>query len=77
MAFVLARTSRGLLLGEAANPKGLRAIIAASQSYPNVVKVVELLTMHLAPKQILINAHVNVRDDLVTGEIIKTVEEVD
>ncbi len=77
VAFVLARSSRGLLLGEAANPKSVRAIIRAIESHPNVVKVVELLTMHLAPKQILINAHVNVRDDLVTGEIIKTVEEVE
>ena len=77
VAFVLARTSRGLLLGEAANPKSVRAIAQAIESHPNVVKVVELLTMHLAPKQILINAHINVRDDLVTGDIVKTVEEVE
>jgi cation diffusion facilitator family transporter len=77
VAFVLARTSRGLLLGEAANPKTVAAIVEAIESHPNVVKVVELLTMHLAPKQILINAHINVRDDLVTGEIVKTVEEVE
>jgi cation diffusion facilitator family transporter len=77
VAFVLARTSRGLLLGEAANPKSVSAIVQAIESHPNVVKVVELLTMHLAPKQILINAHINVRDDLVTGDIVRTVEEVE
>jgi divalent metal cation (Fe/Co/Zn/Cd) transporter len=33
--------------------------------------------MHLAPKQILINAHVNLRDDLVTGDIVQTIEEVE
>jgi cation diffusion facilitator family transporter len=77
VAFVLARTSRGLLLGEAANPKSVQAIIQAIESHPNVVKVIELLTMHLAPKQILINAHINVRDDLVTADIVKTVEEVE
>jgi len=77
VAFVLARTSRGLLLGEAASPKSVRAIVEAIESHPNVVKVVELLTMHLAPKQILINAHINLRDDLVTGDIVKTVEEVE
>jgi cation diffusion facilitator family transporter len=77
VAFVLARTSRGLLLGEAATPKIVRAIVEAIESHPNVVKVVELLTMHLAPKQILINAHINLRDDLVTGDIVKTVEEVE
>ena len=77
VAFVLARTSRGLLLGEAATPKSVRAIAEAIESHPNVVKLVELLTMHLAPKQILLNAHINVREDLVTGDIVKTVEEVE
>jgi cation diffusion facilitator family transporter len=77
VAFVLARTSRGLLLGEAANPKSVRAIAKAIESHPNVVQLVELLTMHLAPKQILLNAHINVRDDLTTGDIVKTVEEVE
>lgn len=77
VAFVLARSSRGLLLGEAANPKSVTAIKAAIEGHPNVVKVVELLTMHLAPKQILINAHVNLRDDLVTGDIVETVEEIE
>jgi len=33
--------------------------------------------MHLAPKQILINAHINLRDDLVTGEIVQTIEDVE
>ncbi|HET7286192.1 MAG TPA: cation diffusion facilitator family transporter, partial [Pyrinomonadaceae bacterium] len=59
VAFVLARSSRGLLLGEAATPKVLAAIKQAIESHPNVESVVELLTMHLAPKQILINAHVH------------------
>ena len=77
VAFVLARSSRGLLLGEAANPKVVSAIKQAIESHPNVVKVVELLTMHLAPKQILINAHVNLKDELVTGDIVQTIEEVE
>lgn len=77
VAFVLGRISRGLLLGEAANPKSLRAITLAIKGHPNVVEVVELLTMHLGPKQILINAHVNLRDDLITAEIVTTIEEVE
>jgi cation diffusion facilitator family transporter len=77
VAFVLARTSRGLLLGEAASPKSRQAIRAAIESHPNVVKVIELLTMHLAPKQILINAHVNLKDQLVTDDIEQTNEEIE
>ena len=77
VAFVLARSSRGLLLGEAANPKVLAAIKQAIESHPNVERVVELLTMHLAPKQILINAHVKLRPDLRTDDIVKSIEEVE
>jgi cation diffusion facilitator family transporter len=77
VAFVLARSSRGLLLGEAATPKSLEAIRAAILAHPNVNGVVELLTMHLAPKQILINASVNFRDDLATGDIERTINEVE
>jgi cation diffusion facilitator family transporter len=77
VAFVLARSSRGLLLGEAATPKSVAAIRSAIESHKNVRKVVELLTMHLAPKQILINAHVNLRDDLATKDIEQTNEEIE
>ncbi|HJP92978.1 MAG TPA: cation diffusion facilitator family transporter [Pyrinomonadaceae bacterium] len=77
VAFALARTSRGLLLGEAASPKVLAAIKQAIESHQNVEHVVELLTMHLAPKQILINAHVKLRSGLVTGDIEKSIEEIE
>jgi len=77
VAFVLARSSRGLLLGEAANKKEVEAIKQAIESHPNVERVIELLTMHLAPKQILINAHVQLRPNLVTGDIEKSIAEIE
>ncbi len=77
VAFVLARSSRGLLLGEAATEKSLERIRQAILGHPNVVEVVELLTMHLAPKQILINAHVNFRNDLATDDIERTINEIE
>ena len=77
VAFMLARTSRGLLLGEAATPKSVAAIRRAIETHPNVCEVVELLTMHLAPNQILVNAHVNLRNQLTTDEIEQTVSEIE
>ena len=77
VAFVLARSSRGLLLGEAATPKSLRAIREAIKGHPNVNQIVELLTMHLAPKQILVNAHVNMKEDLTNTDIIETIAEIE
>ena len=77
VAFMLARTSRGLLLGESATPKSVAAIRRAIVNHPNVCEVVELLTMHLAPKKILINAHVNFRDELETDDIEKTIRQIE
>ena len=77
VAFALARTSRGLLLGEAASAKDVAAIQQAIESHPNVERVVELLTMHLAPKEILINAHVQLRPDLLTTDIVQSIQEIE
>jgi cation diffusion facilitator family transporter len=77
VAFVLARSSRGLLLGEAANKKTVEAIKGAMESHHNVERVVELLTMHLAPKQILINSHVQLKNGLVLEDVEKTILEVE
>lgn len=77
VAFYLARSSRGLLLGEAATEKDVEAIRQSIQTHPNVVEVVELLTMHLAPKQILVNAHVNLKNDLTSEQIVATNAEIE
>lgn len=77
VAFSLARSSRGLLLGEAATEKDVAAIRNAVKSHPNVVDVVELLTMHLAPKQILVNAHVNLKNELTNEQIVKSIGEIE
>ncbi len=77
VAFVLARFSRGLLLGEAATTKDVEKIRQAINSHESVVEVVELLTMHLAPKQILVNAHINMKDDLTNEQIVKSICEIE
>jgi cation diffusion facilitator family transporter len=77
VAFSLARSSRGLLLGEAATKKSVEAIRAAINNHPNVQEVVELLTMHLAPKQILVTAHVNLKDDLTNDQIVESINEIE
>jgi cation diffusion facilitator family transporter len=77
VAFALARSSRALLLGEAATPKAIGRIHDAIIQHPDIVEVVELLTMHLAPKQILVNAHIKLRRDLTTGEIERVISQVE
>jgi len=77
VAFALARSSRALLLGEAATPKAIGRIHDAINQHPDIVEVVELLTMHLAPKQILVNSHIKLRPNLTTVEIERVISEVE
>ncbi|HEX8639383.1 MAG TPA: hypothetical protein VF692_15040, partial [Pyrinomonadaceae bacterium] len=49
----------------------------AINSHPSVVETVELLTMHLAPKQILVNAHVNLKNDLTNEQIVAAIAEIE
>ena len=77
VAFALARSSRALLLGEAATPKAIGRIHDAINQHPDIVEVVELLTMHLAPKQILVNSHIKLRPELTTVEIERVISEVE
>ena len=39
--------------------------------------MVELLTMHLAPNKILINAHVKLRPELRTDDIVNSIKEIE
>jgi divalent metal cation (Fe/Co/Zn/Cd) transporter len=64
-------------LGEAANKKEVEAIRNVINSHPGVVETVELLTMHLAPKQILVNAHVNLKNDLTNEQIVTAIHEIE
>jgi divalent metal cation (Fe/Co/Zn/Cd) transporter len=77
VAFYLARSSRGILLGEATTKKSVENIRQTINSHPNVVQTVELLTMYLAPKQILVNAHVNLKNDLTTDQIVESIKEIE
>ncbi len=72
-----ARFSRGLLLGEAAIPKDVEKIRQAIESHSSVNEVVELLTMHLAPKQILVNAHINLKNELTNEQIVNCISEIE
>jgi divalent metal cation (Fe/Co/Zn/Cd) transporter len=53
-AFLLARESKGLLIGEAANREVLAAIRKIGQQRPGVECVEDVLTMHVGPDFILV-----------------------
>jgi cation diffusion facilitator family transporter len=63
IAFALGRDVKGLLLGEAARPEIRERLRSVITGFDEVDEVLELLTMHLAPEQLL----VAVRMDLADG----------
>ena len=76
-AVLLAYESKGLLIGESASARvtdGLRDLAAAQ---PGVAKVNELLTMHLAPRQVLVNLSVDFENHLSSAEVEAVVTELE
>lgn len=55
VAVVLAYESRGLLIGERAEPELVERIRAACEAHPGVSALVDLRTMHVGPRHVLVN----------------------
>jgi len=76
-AFWLAKETMGLLIGEAATSETVQGIRRLTSSYPQVIRVNEVLTSHFGPTALLVNLSVEFRDDLETGEIEATIARID
>jgi cation diffusion facilitator family transporter len=77
VAMILAYESRSLLLGEAASPETQHKIIEVVSRVPAVVKVLDLLTMHMGPDDILVNMELNLEDGLNTDQVEATIDRVE
>ncbi len=76
-ALLLARESKGLLIGEAADPElvdGLRELACA---WPGVVGVGHVLTVHSSPDQVTVMINVDFRDDMLAGDVERIVDETE
>jgi cation diffusion facilitator family transporter len=77
VAYVLARESKDLLIGESlpqADRQKARAIVAAT---PNVREVIHLRTMHLGPTEALAAIKVRFADGLTTRDIEAATDEIE
>ena len=78
VAFLLARESKGLLIGERADPRLAEAVRDAFLHRPEVSAVGEVTTVHLAPTRVFVAASVDFHDDVAVGRVerlIATAEE--
>jgi cation diffusion facilitator family transporter len=61
VAFVVARETQSLLIGEAASDEAERTIVNALEDGPEVERVIHMRTVHLSPDSLLVAAKVAVR----------------
>jgi cation diffusion facilitator family transporter len=77
VAIALGRDTRALLIGEAATPAERAAITEIIEADPAVDRLLELLTMALAPDRLLIAARVDLADGLTADEIERASSAID
>jgi cation diffusion facilitator family transporter len=76
VALQLGIESRGLLIGEAVPAEERREMRRAMEAFPEVTRVLRLLTMHLGPNDVLVNAEVHLVNGLDTDRIELLLEEI-
>ncbi|HZT26392.1 MAG TPA: cation diffusion facilitator family transporter [Pseudolabrys sp.] len=76
-ALVLARESKELLIGEPARPALRRSIMELVRKVPAIERAQIVLTVHLAPEQVVVALNLEFRDDLTTPEIEQATRELE
>jgi divalent metal cation (Fe/Co/Zn/Cd) transporter len=73
----LARESKGLLIGERADPQLEADILRLAQADPVILKANGVLTVHLAPDQIVASLSAEFRDNATADDIEACVERLE
>lgn len=77
VAILLARESRGLLVGEgvdAATAKQLRSLVLADDA---VDRVLQLLTLYFGPHEVLMNIEIQFHSHLSVGEVVQAINRIE
>ena len=76
-AIWLAIETKGLLIGEGANKEVISSIRLITESFDEVEKVNELLTMHMGPEFVLVNISIRFKRGQLTREIETVIQDID
>jgi cation diffusion facilitator family transporter len=76
-AYLLAHETKGLLIGEAANPELSTAIHQMLQDHPDIDGVNDLRTVHLGPHEILAVVSADFRNDIAAEQVETTVSDLE
>jgi cation diffusion facilitator family transporter len=76
-ALLLARESKGLLIGEAANPEVVEGLRKLACGCKGVVGVGDVLTVHSSPDQVTAMLNVDFDDDMRAGDVEQVIREIE
>ncbi len=76
-AILLARETKGLLMGEPASPEMQKAVLEVVEADRSVQKVNGVLTVHLGPQQIVVGLSIEFRDEQDVPAIEACVERIE
>jgi len=76
VAIFLSRETLSLITGEAASPETREEVRRILLDDPRVAAAPELLTMHLGPREILLAASIDIRDELGAAEVEQTARDL-
>ena len=76
-AIWLAYETKGLLVGESAQPEVVRDIRRMAGGYPEIEHVNEILTLHMGPEFILVNLSVDFKDSVSADTLERAVQKLD
>ncbi|MGH7297936.1 MAG: cation diffusion facilitator family transporter, partial [Polyangiaceae bacterium] len=69
VAFVLARITHGLLIGESATPEDRAQVLELTRGIDGVADVTQMLTLHLGPEVVLLALKIAFRPTLTVREV--------
>ena len=72
-AALLAYECKGLLIGEGAGRQVVRGVRRIAGEQDGVARINEALTMHLGPRDVLLNLSLDFEDRLSSAEVEKTI----
>lgn len=76
-AVLLAVETKALLIGEAADSALAESIRKIVEADPSILRANEILTMHLGPEDVLVNASLDFRDGIDSMTVEKTVSDIE
>jgi cation diffusion facilitator family transporter len=76
-ALVLARESKGLLIGEAASPELREAVVRTARETEGIERAQIVFSVHMAPEQAVVALSLEFRDDMTADDIETAVDRLE